>query len=142
MGVILLVLRWSLVQDSINNWRKTALILTSILFPAAAIWFIGKFLQAKPFRSFQKSNARVFRETLVIQFYSSPLGSDGNFWNIFNCCINSCEQQCVIAGVFLKSVDRFNEDTENQLNATCDRSNNTTPLLEGETAEVKSSPST
>jgi len=31
-----------IIQDSINNWRTTALILTSILFPAAGIWFIGK----------------------------------------------------------------------------------------------------
>lgn len=29
-------------QDSINNWRVTALILTSIFIPAAGIWFIGK----------------------------------------------------------------------------------------------------
>ncbi|KAJ6310331.1 hypothetical protein OIU76_015125 [Salix suchowensis] len=32
------------LQDHIDNWRKTALILTSILFPAAVIWFIGIFL--------------------------------------------------------------------------------------------------
>lgn len=31
-----------IVQDHINSWRKTTLILTSILFLAAAIWFIGK----------------------------------------------------------------------------------------------------
>lgn len=31
------------MQDHIHNWRETALILTSILFPAAGIWFIGKF---------------------------------------------------------------------------------------------------
>ncbi|CAK7330335.1 unnamed protein product [Dovyalis caffra] len=29
------------LQDHINNWRKTALILTLILFPAAVIWFIA-----------------------------------------------------------------------------------------------------
>lgn len=29
-------------QDHINNWRDTALILTSILFLAAGIWFIGE----------------------------------------------------------------------------------------------------
>ncbi|XP_075505142.1 putative sphingolipid transporter spinster homolog 2 isoform X1 [Primulina tabacum] len=33
-----------LLQDKINNWRLTALILTSILFLAAGIWFIGIFL--------------------------------------------------------------------------------------------------
>lgn len=32
------------LQDSVNNWRETALILTSILFLAAGIWFIGIFL--------------------------------------------------------------------------------------------------
>jgi len=31
-----------IMQDNINNWRTTALILTSILFLAAGIWFIGK----------------------------------------------------------------------------------------------------
>ncbi|XP_007041476.2 PREDICTED: probable sphingolipid transporter spinster homolog 2 isoform X1 [Theobroma cacao] len=34
------------LQDSVNNWRETALILTSILFPAAGIWFIGTFLHS------------------------------------------------------------------------------------------------
>ncbi|XP_014510564.1 probable sphingolipid transporter spinster homolog 2 [Vigna radiata var. radiata] len=34
------------VQDKIHNWRTTALILTSIFFPAAAIWFIGIFLHS------------------------------------------------------------------------------------------------
>ncbi|XP_004504880.1 probable sphingolipid transporter spinster homolog 2 [Cicer arietinum] len=34
------------VQDSINNWRTTALILTTIFFPAALIWFIGIFLHS------------------------------------------------------------------------------------------------
>ncbi|MBA0592172.1 hypothetical protein Gorai_009159, partial [Gossypium raimondii] len=29
------------LQDNINNWRASALILTSILFLAAGIWFIG-----------------------------------------------------------------------------------------------------
>ncbi|KAI4299207.1 hypothetical protein L6164_032687 [Bauhinia variegata] len=32
------------IQDRINNWRTTALILTAIFFPAAVIWFIGIFL--------------------------------------------------------------------------------------------------
>ncbi|KAG7571797.1 MFS transporter superfamily [Arabidopsis suecica] len=35
-----------IVQDHINSWRKTALILTSILFLAAAIWFIGIFINS------------------------------------------------------------------------------------------------
>ncbi|KAK7368882.1 hypothetical protein VNO80_10915 [Phaseolus coccineus] len=34
------------IQDKINNWRTTALILTTIFFPAAAIWFIGIFLHS------------------------------------------------------------------------------------------------
>ncbi|KAK4438043.1 putative sphingolipid transporter spinster2 [Sesamum alatum] len=35
-----------LLQDHINNWRVTALILTSILFIAAGLWFIGVFLNS------------------------------------------------------------------------------------------------
>ncbi|WJX26416.1 hypothetical protein P8452_15340 [Trifolium repens] len=34
------------LQDSINNWRTTSLILTTILFPAAGIWFIGIFVHS------------------------------------------------------------------------------------------------
>ncbi|KAJ8645487.1 hypothetical protein MRB53_007235 [Persea americana] len=34
------------LQDYINNWRETALILTSVLFLAAAIWFGGIFLHS------------------------------------------------------------------------------------------------
>ncbi|CAN6459441.1 unnamed protein product [Victoria cruziana] len=34
------------LQDYVNNWRETALILTSILFIAAAIWFGGIFLHS------------------------------------------------------------------------------------------------
>ncbi|CAL9159925.1 unnamed protein product [Musa hybrid cultivar] len=60
------------LQDYINNWRESALILTSILFVAAAIWFI--------------------------------------------------------AGIFLKSVDRFNEDSEQGV-PSVERSNRR-PLLD------------
>ncbi|CAA7019777.1 unnamed protein product [Microthlaspi erraticum] len=35
-----------IVQDHINSWRKTTLILTSVLFLAAAIWFIGIFINS------------------------------------------------------------------------------------------------
>lgn len=38
-------------QDHVKNWRETALVLTSILFLAAGIWFIGIF-----FRSVDKFN--------------------------------------------------------------------------------------
>ncbi|KAJ4833322.1 hypothetical protein Tsubulata_000534 [Turnera subulata] len=31
------------LQDNINSWRKTALILTAVLFVAAGIWFLGVF---------------------------------------------------------------------------------------------------
>ncbi|XP_059445912.1 probable sphingolipid transporter spinster homolog 2 isoform X2 [Corylus avellana] len=65
------------LEDYLDNWRKTALILTAILFPAAGIWFIG---------------------------------------------------------VFMHSVDRFNEESEHQVIVT-DRSNRT-PLLGGKTAET------
>ncbi|WOH14045.1 hypothetical protein DCAR_0933561 [Daucus carota subsp. sativus] len=34
------------VQDYLNDWRKTSLILTSIFFLASAIWFIGIFLHS------------------------------------------------------------------------------------------------
>ncbi|KAG5625331.1 hypothetical protein H5410_010549 [Solanum commersonii] len=34
------------VQDHINNWRVTALMLTSVLFIAAGIWFIGIFIHS------------------------------------------------------------------------------------------------
>ncbi|XP_044490789.1 probable sphingolipid transporter spinster homolog 2 [Mangifera indica] len=59
------------LQDHVNNWRETALILTAILFAAALMWFIG---------------------------------------------------------IFLPSVDRFNEESEHQV-TRIERSN-TTPLLE------------
>ncbi|KVI01860.1 Major facilitator superfamily [Cynara cardunculus var. scolymus] len=35
-----------IMQDKLKNWRKTALILSSVLFLAAGIWFIGVFLRA------------------------------------------------------------------------------------------------
>ncbi|KAG7977318.1 hypothetical protein I3843_05G025900 [Carya illinoinensis] len=65
------------LQDYVNNWRETALILTVILFPAAGIWFIG---------------------------------------------------------VFMRSVDRFDEESEHQVIAT-DRTSRT-PLLEGKMAQT------
>ncbi|XAR52985.1 hypothetical protein NMG60_11021344 [Bertholletia excelsa] len=34
------------LQDHVNNWRMTALILTAVLFLAAGIWFIGIFLHS------------------------------------------------------------------------------------------------
>ncbi|WJX22115.1 hypothetical protein P8452_11452 [Trifolium repens] len=34
------------LEDSINNWRTTTLILTTVLFPAAGIWFIGIFVHS------------------------------------------------------------------------------------------------
>ncbi|KAJ0096697.1 hypothetical protein Patl1_28424 [Pistacia atlantica] len=33
-------------QDHVNNWRKTALVLTSVFFLAAGVWFIGIFLKS------------------------------------------------------------------------------------------------
>ncbi|KAA8536328.1 hypothetical protein F0562_028806 [Nyssa sinensis] len=68
------------LQDHVNNWRETALILTSVLFLAAGIWFIG---------------------------------------------------------MFIHSVDRFNEDGEYPVTRT-DRAN-TTPLLEEKSAETTES---
>ncbi|KAH1122812.1 hypothetical protein J1N35_005972 [Gossypium stocksii] len=68
------------LQDAINDWRETSLILTSILFPAAGIWFIG---------------------------------------------------------IFLHSVDRFNEDSEGQVTEV--DTSNATPLLEPRVAETSDS---
>ncbi|ONK73629.1 uncharacterized protein A4U43_C04F33610 [Asparagus officinalis] len=34
------------LQDYVNNWRESALILTSILFIAAGVWFLGIFLHS------------------------------------------------------------------------------------------------
>ncbi|KAK4375088.1 hypothetical protein RND71_005765 [Anisodus tanguticus] len=65
------------LQDHINNWRATALILTSVLFLASGIWVIG---------------------------------------------------------IFIQSVDRFNEENEHQV-SVADRSN-TIPLLEEKSAET------
>ncbi|GMI86541.1 hypothetical protein like AT2G22730 [Hibiscus trionum] len=42
---------FGVVQDHINNWRKTTLMLTSIFFLSAGFWFIGVFLP-----SFDKCN--------------------------------------------------------------------------------------
>ncbi|CAK8577905.1 unnamed protein product [Lathyrus sativus] len=67
------------VQDSINNWRTTALILTTIFFPAAAIWFIG---------------------------------------------------------IFLHSVDKFDEESEHQVSRVVGTSTTTAPLLEDKTRET------
>ncbi|KAB2634832.1 sphingolipid transporter spinster-like protein 2 [Pyrus ussuriensis x Pyrus communis] len=69
------------LQDAINNWRKTALILTAVFFPSALIWFIG---------------------------------------------------------IFLHSVDRFNEESEHQITTKTERSS-TTPLLEGKKMETTES---
>ncbi|KAJ4964785.1 hypothetical protein NE237_016634 [Protea cynaroides] len=66
------------LQDYINNWRETALILTSILFLASGIWFTG---------------------------------------------------------IFFHSVDRFNEDIENEILAI--ERENLRPLLDGNTAETQ-----
>ncbi|KAK9101083.1 hypothetical protein Scep_024513 [Stephania cephalantha] len=35
------------IQDHLDNWRVTSLILTSILFLASAIWFVGIFLKGE-----------------------------------------------------------------------------------------------
>ncbi|XP_019424506.1 PREDICTED: probable sphingolipid transporter spinster homolog 2 [Lupinus angustifolius] len=72
-----------LLQDHIHNWRTTALILTSIFFPAAGLWFIG---------------------------------------------------------IFLNSVDRFNEDSEHEV-STVERTS-TLPLLEKQSGEKLAPPKT
>nr|KAJ0184734.1 hypothetical protein LSAT_V11C900501950 [Lactuca sativa] len=37
---------FGILQDKVDNWRTSILILTSILFLAAGIWFIGIFLHS------------------------------------------------------------------------------------------------
>ncbi|XP_057433082.1 probable sphingolipid transporter spinster homolog 2 isoform X2 [Lotus japonicus] len=69
------------LEDSINNWRVTSLILTAILFPAAGIWFIG---------------------------------------------------------IFLHSVDRFEEDSEHEVSNV--QRSNTMPLLQEKTSESSAFP--
>ncbi|KAJ1434875.1 Organic anion transporter polypeptide [Sesbania bispinosa] len=69
------------LQDSINNWRTTALILTAILFLAAGIWFVG---------------------------------------------------------IFLHSMDRFDEESEYQMSN--DERSNTMPLLQEKTGEASEAP--
>ncbi|KAF8410655.1 hypothetical protein HHK36_003187 [Tetracentron sinense] len=68
------------LQDYVNNWRETCLILTSVLFLAAGIWF---------------------------------------------------------AAIFLRVVDRFDEDSEHQVTRV--ESSNTRPLLEGRRTETPES---
>lgn len=46
------------LQDHIHNWRKTALSLTSILFLAATIWFIGIFMRS-PDKFYEESEHKV-----------------------------------------------------------------------------------
>ncbi|KAK6156736.1 hypothetical protein DH2020_010984 [Rehmannia glutinosa] len=58
-----------LLQDRIDNWRATALILTSILFVASGIWFIGIFLHSVD-RSNEDSEQSV---TLVDKSNATPL---------------------------------------------------------------------
>ncbi|KAK7246672.1 hypothetical protein RIF29_41542 [Crotalaria pallida] len=70
-----------ILQDNVNNWRTTSLILTAILFPAAGIWF---------------------------------------------------------SGIFLNSVDRFNEDSEHQVSAV--ERYSTMPLLQEKTGETSATP--
>ncbi|XP_043710898.1 probable sphingolipid transporter spinster homolog 2 isoform X2 [Telopea speciosissima] len=50
------------LQDYINNWRETALILTSILFLASGIWFIGIF-----FHSVDRFNEDIENEVLAVE---------------------------------------------------------------------------
>lgn len=46
------------LQDRIHNWRTTTLVLTSILFLAAIIWFIGIFLPSRD-KFYEESGHRV-----------------------------------------------------------------------------------
>lgn len=43
-------------QDYVNNWRKTALVLTSVLFLAAGIWVIGNIFVTPKHKFRQQGN--------------------------------------------------------------------------------------
>ncbi|CAJ2648855.1 unnamed protein product [Trifolium pratense] len=94
---------FGILQDSINNWRTTSLILTTILFPAAGIWFIG-----------MSSRNLVFLLTSVVI-------------NVY----------VYLEGIFVHSVDKFEDDSENQV-SNIERSC-TIPLLQEKTGETSTS---
>ncbi|XP_010461880.1 PREDICTED: probable sphingolipid transporter spinster homolog 2 [Camelina sativa] len=53
------------LQDHVNNWRVTALVLTFVLFPAAAIWSIGIFLNSVDRYNEDSEPEAVTRESTV-----------------------------------------------------------------------------
>ncbi|KAD4179215.1 hypothetical protein E3N88_27806 [Mikania micrantha] len=69
-----------LLQDKVDNWRTSALILTSVFFLASGIWFI-----------------ELRRDILDISL------------GVFTCLFATLFDY---AGIFLDSVDRYNEDSE------------------------------
>ncbi|KAL6517557.1 hypothetical protein OROMI_033258 [Orobanche minor] len=103
-----------LLQDQLDNWRATALILTSILFVSAGIWFIGMLefesgFACSEIESSCPESSRVSTE---------PAGFDSDGYT---------------RGVFLHSVDRYNDDIEHPI-TLADKSN-ATPLLSEKTTE-------
>ncbi|RVX10226.1 putative sphingolipid transporter spinster-like 2 [Vitis vinifera] len=96
------------LQDSVNNWRETALILTSILFLAAGIWFIGVCSSL--------GGLFTLNPKAGLLLPTSPSTHSRK------------------RGIFLHGVDRFNEESEHH--ATRIDKSNTTPLLEDKTADT------
>ncbi|WCJ32054.1 Major facilitator superfamily protein [Euphorbia peplus] len=54
-----------ILEDHINNWRITTLILTSVFFLAAGIWFIGGFLESEDMSDDTPDNAKDGMEPLL-----------------------------------------------------------------------------
>ncbi|KAK7363029.1 hypothetical protein VNO77_05158 [Canavalia gladiata] len=73
------------VQDNIHNWRTTALILTSIFFPAAAIWFIGIFLH-----SVDRFNEDSEQEVSMVERTSTALPEEKTAKTTASCQSQEC----------------------------------------------------
>ncbi|GAV65110.1 MFS_1 domain-containing protein, partial [Cephalotus follicularis] len=61
-----------ILEDYVNNWRETSLILTAILFPAAAIWFAGIFLHGVD--RFNEDSE--YQATIIDRTITAPLLED------------------------------------------------------------------
>ncbi|OVA07335.1 Major facilitator superfamily [Macleaya cordata] len=59
------------LQDHIHNWRKTSLILTSILFLAAFIWFVGIFFHSVD--RYNEEDSEEHNDTTIKSSYPKPL---------------------------------------------------------------------
>lgn len=62
--------KWYLImmQDHVNNWRTTALVLTTIFFLAAIIWFIGDYFFF-PVSSYHSPKSLMTSVLLLLQVF-------------------------------------------------------------------------